>query len=334
MNALSASPSAPVLAIENLSVSFERGGRRIRAVRDVSLTLAPGEVVGLVGESGSGKSVTMMSAVRLLDPRRARIEARTLQVAGHSVLDLGKRELEDLRGPTVSYIFQDPLTALNPLLTIGRQITEGLRRHRGLSREGARARAIELLGNVGIPAPDLRVRQLPHQLSGGMRQRAMIAMALALAPKLLIADEPTTALDVTVQAEIVRLVQRIQREEGMAMVWVTHDLALLARLAGRIVVMYGGRIVEDAAAERLYETPAHPYTAGLLASTSRLDIPFRDQKPIPGSPPDPGEDIRACAFAPRCSRATDECRTAVPPLRPVAKAQSVACFHPLTDDRA
>jgi oligopeptide/dipeptide ABC transporter ATP-binding protein len=319
----------PVLDIEKLSVTFRRGDAAVRAVRDVSLRLMPGEVVGLVGESGSGKSVAMMSAMRLLDPRRAEIVADRLDVDGQPVMTLDRRGLEALRGPVVSYIFQDPATALNPLLTIGRQITEGLRRHRGLSRGDSRQEAVELLRKVGIPAPEVRVGQFPHHLSGGMRQRAMIAMALSLKPKLLIADEPTTALDVTVQAEIVRLVQRIQREEGMAMVWVTHDLALLARLAKRIVVMYGGRIVEDAPSDRLYAAPAHPYTAGLLASTSRLDIPFAEQQPIPGSPPDPTDDIRACAFAPRCSRATERCRTELPPLDFLADGRRTACFHPI-----
>ena len=327
-------PSAmPILDIENLSVTFQRGGRPVRAVRDVSLRLMPGEVVGLVGESGSGKSVAMMSAMRLLDERRAEIAARRLDVDGMAVTGLNRRGLEALRGPVVSYIFQDPATALNPLLTIGRQIGEGLRRHRGLSRDDARRASIELLEKVGVPAPERRVRQFPHQLSGGMRQRAMIAMALSLTPKLLIADEPTTALDVTVQAEIVRLVQTIQRDEGMAMVWVTHDLALLARIARRIVVMYGGRIVEDAPADRLYAAPAHPYTAGLLASTSRLDVAFADQQPIPGSPPDPASDPEGCAFAPRCFRASERCRTERPALETRA-GRRFACFHPLTEASA
>ncbi len=320
-----------VLDIENLSVTFRRGGVPVRAVRDVSLRMAPGEVVGLVGESGSGKSVAMMSAMRLLDEKRAEIAAKRLDVDGRPVGGLGRRGLEALRGPVVSYIFQDPATALNPLLTVGWQIGEGLRRHRGLSREAARREAVALLAKVGVPAPERRVRQFPHQLSGGMRQRVMIAMALSLAPKLLIADEPTTALDVTVQAEIVRLVQGIQAAEGMAMVWVTHDLALLARLARRIVVMYAGRIVEDAPADRLYAAPAHPYTAGLLASTSRLDVAFADQKPIPGSPPDPALDPVSCAFAPRCFRASERCRAERPELLAHGGRRRVACFHPLAE---
>ena len=321
-----------ILAVEDLRVTFAVGDRGLQAVRGVSLSVAPCEVVGLVGESGSGKSVAMMSVMRLVDPDRADLSAGSLAVAGRDVLRLSRRELEDMRGRVVSYIFQDPLTALNPVLTTGYQIAEVLRRHRGLSRREARRAAVDLLGQVGIPAPALRARQFPHQFSGGMRQRVGIAMALAASPRLLIADEPTTALDVTVQAEIVALVRRLQAQNGMAMVWVTHDLALLARLAHRVVVMYAGRIVEDAPAEDLYEAPAHPYTAGLLASTARLDRPFGSQDPIPGAPPDPFELIDACAFAPRCPRATARCRAGVPALAPVRPGRVAACVHPLTGD--
>ncbi len=321
--------SGALLDIADLTVRFQRRGRTIHAVRGLSLRIQPGEVVGLVGESGSGKSVAVMAAARLLDEKLARIEATRLDLDGRPVLDMTRRQLEALRGPVVSYIFQDPLSSLNPVLTVGRQLSEGLRRHRGLSRADARAAALDLLGQVGIPAPELRVAQYPHQASGGMRQRMMIAMALALRPKLLIADEPTTALDVTVQADIIRLVQRIQAEIGMAMIWVTHDLALLARVAGRILVMYGGRIVEDAPSAQLYAAPAHPYTRGLLDSTSRFDVPFRDQQPIPGNPPDPSQVLNACAFEPRCPRATDICRAQLPPLEADATGRSVACFHPL-----
>ncbi|WP_102109669.1 ABC transporter ATP-binding protein [Oceaniglobus roseus] len=322
--------SASILDIEDLHVTFRQGGRSIHAVRGVSLRLQPGEVVGVVGESGSGKSVAMMSVARLLDEKQAGIRADRLDLDGQPVLGLRKRQLEALRGPTVSYIFQDPLSSLNPVLTVGRQVTEGLRRHRGLDRAEARTVAIDLLRQVGIPSPELRVNQHPHEASGGMRQRMMIAMALALRPKLLIADEPTTALDVTVQADIIRLVQGIQREVGMAMIWVTHDLALLARVARRVVVMYGGRIVEDAPSSVLYSAPAHPYTRGLLDSTSRFDVPFRQQTPIPGTPPDPAQRIEACAFAPRCPRATDLCRSRIPPLEDRGQDRRAACFHPLT----
>ncbi len=323
--------SETVLEVERLNVSFQTGGGVVHAVRDLSLSVAPGEVIGLVGESGSGKSVSMMSVVRLLDARRAAIRAQKMTVDGRSLLDVSGRQLEAIRGPIVSYIFQDPLTALNPLLTVGRQITEGMRRHKGLSRANARGRALDLLRRVGIPAPEIRIDQLPHQMSGGMRQRVMIAIALAVDPKLLIADEPTTALDVTVQAEIVRLVQSIQRERGMAMVWVTHDLALLARLADRVVVMYAGRIVEDARAALLYAQPAHPYTAGLLASTSRIDDPFTEQEPIPGSPPDPKVVSPGCSFAPRCPRALPRCHAEVPQLFPMADGRRAACFNPLVE---
>ena len=318
--------SGNVLEVERLNVSFQTGGGTVHAVRDLSLTVAQGEVIGLVGESGSGKSVTMLSVVRLLD---APVRAAKLMVDGRSLLDVGRRELEAIRGPIVSYIFQDPLTALNPLLTVGRQITEGMRRHKRLSRNEARSRALDLLRRVGISAPEMRIDQLPHHMSGGMRQRIMIAIALAVDPKLLIADEPTTALDVTVQAEIVRLVQSIQRERGMAMVWVTHDLALLARLADRVVVMYAGRIVEDAKAALLYAQPAHPYTAGLLASTSRIDDPFTERESIPGMPPDPKTVSAGCGFQPRCPRALPRCRMEVPELFAMADGQRAACFNPL-----
>lgn len=321
--------NSAMLEVKGLNVRFQTDSGPLHAVRDLSLTVAPGEVVGLVGESGSGKSVTMMSVVRLLDRRRTEIRAEKMMVDGRSLLELGRKDLESVRGPIVSYIFQDPLTALNPLLTVGRQITEGMRRHKGMTRSAARARAIDLLRRVGIPAPEIRIDQLPYHMSGGMRQRVMIAIALAADPKLLIADEPTTALDVTVQAEIVKLVQSIQKERGMAMVWVTHDLALLAKLADRVVVMYAGRIVEDATAEQLYAQPSHPYAAGLLASTSRIDDPFTEQDPIPGTPPNPKIVSPGCSFAPRCSRVQPRCQAEVPELRGIDDGRRVACFNPI-----
>jgi oligopeptide/dipeptide ABC transporter ATP-binding protein len=321
--------TAPALEIDRLEVVFHTARQDLFAVREVSLRVEPGEVVGLVGESGSGKSVAMMSVMRLLDPKTSSISAGKLTVEGRDILSLSRRDIEDLRGRVVSYVFQDALTALNPVLTVGRQLAEVLRRHRGFSHEEARAGAIELLAEVGISDPERRVRDYPHQFSGGMRQRAMIAMALAARPHLLIADEPTTALDVTVQAEIVNLVQRLQAAEGMTMIWVTHDLALLARIARRVVVMYAGRIVEDSPADILYEAPAHPYTAGLLASTSRIDKPFGSQAAIAGSPPDPYAEITACAFLPRCPRAGERCAKEIPPLADVGAGRKAACFHPL-----
>jgi len=321
--------TGPVLDICGLTVDFRGDAGPVHAVRDLSLQVAAGEVVGIVGESGSGKSVTMLAAMGLLDSRRTVISADRLAVDGQDVLTLAPRALANLRGPVVSFVFQDPLTALNPLLTVGRQITEGLRRHRGLTRTAARALAVDLLGQVGIPEPALRLRQFPHQLSGGMRQRVMIAIALAVDPKLLIADEPTTALDVTVQAEIVRLVQSIQSARGMAMVWVTHDLALLARLAHRVVVMYAGRVVEDAPVARLYSAPAHPYTAALLASGSRIDAPFDPSEPIPGAPPDPRLAVPGCSFAPRCARVQARCHTERPPLTDLGQGQRAACWNPV-----
>jgi oligopeptide/dipeptide ABC transporter ATP-binding protein len=321
-----------LLDIADLTVTFQTDGLPVQAVRGVSLSVAEGEVVGIVGESGSGKSVTMLAAVRLLDESRAALGATRLRIGGEDVLAMTSRALARLRGPVVSFIFQDPLTALNPLLTVGRQITEGLRRHLGRSAAEARATARDLLVRVGIPEPDLRLRQYPHQLSGGMRQRVMIAVALAMEPKLLVADEPTTALDVTVQAEIVRLIKSVQAERRMGLVWITHDLALLARLADRVVVMYAGAVVEEAPIARLYAAAAHPYTAGLLASTAHIDDPFVSVDPIPGQPPDPSHLPPGCAFSPRCARATDRCRTDRPLLADVAPGQRVACWHPLSGE--
>jgi len=321
--------SDAMLEIKGLDIRFLTDGGAVHVVRNLSLDVAPGEVLGLVGESGSGKSVTMMSVVRLLDERRTDIRAEKMTIDGISLTDLGPRDLEAVRGPIVSYIFQDPLTALNPFLSAGRQITEGMLRHKRMTRAAARKLALTLLQRVGIAAPETRIDQMPHQMSGGMRQRVMIAIALAADPKLLIADEPTTALDVTVQAEIVKLLQSIKRERGMSMVWVTHDLALLAKLADRVVVMYAGRIVEDCPAAQLYARPSHPYTAGLLASTSHIEDPFTERMPIPGAPPNPKNIHPGCSFAPRCGRATERCLTEVPELRATGEGRRAACFNPI-----
>src|SRR5882724_75380 len=257
--------NAALLDVEQLAVSFVgRGGSRT-VVADVSFRLDAGEAVGLVGESGSGKSISMLSLLRLL-PDGAHALAVRARFDGRELLSLTKAQLKAVRGREIAFVFQDPLAALNPVLTIGRQIMEVVRRHFHVSKTEARQRAAQLLARVGIPDPELRLRQYPHQFSGGMRQRVTIAMALAGEPRVLIADEPTTALDVTVQAEIVGLIQTLQRQTGMSVIWVTHDMALLARIADRVLVMYGGRIVEDAPVEQVFASPRHPYTRTLLAN--------------------------------------------------------------------
>jgi oligopeptide/dipeptide ABC transporter ATP-binding protein len=317
----------PLVDIADLSVTFEAAGRPLQALRGVSLTLAQGEALGIVGESGSGKSVLMLALMRLLPPR-TRIDARRMRFNGHDLLAIAERSLSSIRGREVALIFQDPMTALNPVLTVGRQIGEVLRRHKGLDLKAARAEAARLLARVGVADPGGRLDQYPHQFSGGMRQRLMIAMSLAGGPRLLIADEPTTALDVTIQAEIVELIKRLQASERMALVWVTHDLALLARVATRVVVMYAGRVVEDAPAAALYSRPRHPYTAGLLGCIARIDRPQRAAiRGLQGAPPDPFARPAGCAFAPRCALVIERCHSEDPPLADQGGGVRVACWR-------
>ena len=314
---------ALLLAVDGLDVRFGP----LHAVRNVSLTVSAGESLGVVGESGSGKSATMLALMGLHDRGSVTVSARHLSLEGEDLLRAPERRVRDLRGGTVGMVFQDPLTAMNPLYTAGFQIAEVLRRHRGFGRTAARSGAIELLASVGVPDPARRANQYPHQFSGGMRQRAMIATALAGEPRLLIADEPTTALDVTVQAEIVRLVRDVQRRTRLGLVWVTHDLALLARVADRVMVMYAGSVVEEAPAEQLYATPRHPYTAGLLSTVARLDQPRGQRaRAIPGQPPRLGMPIVGCAFAPRCALRFDRCVEA-PPLLATGPRAAAACWR-------
>ncbi len=309
-----------LLEIDDLSITFGDAA----AVRSVSLAVRSGESVGLVGESGSGKSLTMLAALGLL-PAGATRHAQRLRLGGEDVASLPEAGFGRLRGGFAGIVFQDPLTALNPLLPVAAQVAEVARRHLGLSRRGAWTRAIDLLEQVGIHDAARRARAYPHEFSGGMRQRVMIASALAAGPPLLIADEPTTALDVTVQAEIVRLIRRLQRERGKGLVWVTHDLALMAGIVDRVVVMYAGRVMETAPVDHLYTAPRHPYTQALLGSLSRLDQPVgRRGRPLAGQPPDPRETLAGCVFAERCPHRFARCAEAPPMLQ--AGASTVACW--------
>jgi len=307
--------SAPVLDVRGLEVTFRTDHGLVRAVDGVSFALEAGETLGLVGESGSGKSVTNLALMGLVPSPPGDVRAERILVAGHDLAALTPRALQRVRGRDVAMIFQDPMTSLNPLLTVGRQLTEGLEVH-GLARgKDARRRAAAGLGEVGIPEPETRLRQYPHELSGGMRQRVMIAMALLCEPKVLLADEPTTALDVTIQAQILELLRALQRRHGTAIVLVTHDLGVVAGMANRVQVMYGGRLVETAPAPALFRTPRHPYTAGLLGSVPRLtgDTAARLVS-IPGQPPDLARLPEGCAFQPRCTLAVARCERERPTL--------------------
>ena len=306
----------PLLRVENLSVAFATRHGSHTAVSDVSFSLSAGETLGVVGESGSGKSLTMLSLLQLL-PNGARARAARAQLGARDLLTLPRSDLDRIRGREIAIVFQDPLTALNPVVSIGRQITEVLRHHFKLDKAEARTRAIELLARVGISDPVLRLRQYPHQFSGGMRQRVTIAMALAGEPRILIADEPTTALDVTVQAQIVSLIADLLAQTRMGVIWVTHDLALLARIADRVMVMFAGRIVESASCEALFAKPQHPYTRALLANLRESAVPT-------GATAEPAP--QGCPFATRCAWVMDTCRSHMPPLSGAAHGGQVACW--------
>ena len=308
-------PDTPLLSVNGLQVEFAGRGRVVRAVRGLSYDIGPGETIGLVGESGSGKSVSALSLLGLLPKRVGRVTAGSAVFQGQDLLHLPEDKLRKIRGARIAMIFQDPLSSLNPVLTIGRQITEAIETHRGVSSKEAKKRAIELLVLVGIPGAASRINDYPHQFSGGMRQRAMIAMALSCEPSLLIADEPTTALDVTIQAQILELLRRLRTELGMAVLLITHDLGVVAGFADRLAVMYAGRIVELGPTETILADPAHPYTVGLLRSLPRLDRPRQAAlTPIEGSPPDLAAELHGCPFAPRCAWRLDRCWTDDPPL--------------------
>ena len=322
-----ASPRRTVLEVEDVRTRFHTRDGTVHAVNGISFDLSEGELLGVVGESGSGKSVTMMSLLKLLPTPPAEIVSGRVRLDGEDLMGLGLDDLRQVRGARVGFVFQDPMTSLNPVLTVGYQLTEPLRVHLRMDRSAARRHAVELLERVGIPAAASRLDDFPHQFSGGMRQRVMIAIALACNPRVLIADEPTTALDVTIQAQILELVKRLRRESGMAIVWITHDLGVMAGLADRVMVMYGGLVVERASVARLYRDPRHPYTRGLLATLPRLDGTRAERlESIPGQPPNLDRAPSACPFAPRCSHAFDRCRQENPPLEVVADGHEVACW--------
>jgi len=322
-------PEAPLLSVEDLRVQFWTGSGTVHAVNGISFDIGPGETLGIVGESGCGKSVTALALLGLL-PRAGRVRSGSARFDGRDLLQLRQRALRRLRGREIAMIFQDPMTSLNPVLTIGRQIREPLETHFGMNRKAASARAAELLDRVGIPSPDARLSDYPHQFSGGMRQRAMIAMALACRPKIMIADEPTTALDVTIQAQILALLRELVAEERTALVLITHDLGVVAGMCERVNVMYAGMFMETGSADQLFASPRHPYTLGLLQSVPRLDAARRSRlQPIEGAPRDMLQPPSACPFQPRCRYEVEESRLEVPPLVEIEPGHKVACFNPV-----
>ncbi len=327
----SGTSKGPLLDVDNLSVTFTRRGQRdVRAVDEVSFSVEAGQHVGLVGESGSGKSVTSLAIMGLLPKRGVSVDG-TVTYAGEDLLTMPRKTRNTLRGREIAMIFQDPMTSLNPVITVGMQIEEVLLRHTGASKSQARERAQHLLARVGIPDPSRRVKEYPHQLSGGMRQRVLIAISLACEPRLLIADEPTTALDVTIQAQILELLKELVTDTGTALVMITHDLGVVAGLCDEVHVMYSGRVVESAPRRPLFAEPRHPYTGGLLASIPRLDSARGTPlTPISGSPNDTLPWAEGCAFAPRCGNVINRCTQLTPTLEPVGD-RALRCLNPLSD---
>ena len=323
--------SAPMLSVQDLSVEFGlKGERSVRAVDNVSLEIRPGEHVGLVGESGSGKSVTSLAIMGLL-PKRGVRTSGSVKYEGRELLGLSRKAMSSLRGSEIAMVFQDPMSSLNPVVTIGVQLTEVIRQHNDVSKAESRNRAGDLLRKVGIPDPVRRLREYPHQMSGGMRQRILIAIALACEPKLLIADEPTTALDVTIQAQVLEVLKELVSDTGAALLMITHDLGVVAGLCDRVNVMYSGRIVESTTREVLFDQPRHPYTGGLLGSIPRLDSPRGEPlRAIPGSPTNTLPWSEGCAFAPRCANAEERCRTEPPDLL-LDGPRRLRCYYPLSE---
>ena len=317
-----------LLTVQDLRTHFFTGEGVVRAVDGVTLSVRPGETLGLVGESGCGKTVTALSILRLVPDPPGRIVGGTICFDGRDLLRLPEEEMRSIRGCAISMIFQEPMTSLNPVFTVGEQVAEGIRHHEKVSRREAWDRAVEVLRRVKIPDPARRAYEYPHQLSGGLRQRVMIAMALALGPRLLIADEPTTALDVTIQAQIIELLMGLQEEMQMAVILITHDLGVIAETADRVVVMYAGRVVEEASAEQLFETPLHPYTQGLLESLPKLEAGKRHRRltAIPGLIPNLLDLPTGCKFAPRCPKVVGDCWPTEPDLREVRPGHWARCI--------
>jgi peptide/nickel transport system ATP-binding protein len=315
-----------LLDVRDLEVEFRTTAGAVSAVNGISFQIAAGETVGLVGESGSGKSVTSRAIMGLLPPKTSTVRG-SIMLSGDQLVGLSEQQYRKIRGEHVAMVFQDPLTALNPLYTAGEQVAEALRFHFGLNRSTAAARARDLFADVGLPDPDGIVGKYPHELSGGMRQRVMIAMALACEPELLIADEPTTALDVTIQAQILELLRDLVRERGMALLLITHDLGVVRELCERAIVLYAGRIAETAPVASLFAAPHHPYTAGLAASNPQIASRRARLPQIPGGPPNPASVPPGCPFSPRCPAAIDRCATEVPPLVPTSDDRMAACHR-------
>ena len=317
----------PLLELKDLAVQFRTDEGVVHAVNGVSLKIEEGETIAIVGESGSGKSVTVLATLKLIPTPPGEIVGGSANFFGRDLIQMESEEINQVRGSQIGMIFQDPLSSLNPVLSIGKQLTESMMLHLKFSQEEANQRAAELLEMVGIPNAKDRLNDYPHQFSGGMRQRVMIAMALSCNPQILIADEPTTALDVTIQAQFVELVKRLRKELGLAIIWITHDLGIVAGLAKRVIVMYGGYFVEEASVKDLYANPLHPYTLGLLKSLPRLDAKeHRRLLSIDGIPPVLYETPTSCPFAPRCAFAVERCRNENPPLEMVAPNHRIACW--------
>ncbi|RII27366.1 MAG: ABC transporter ATP-binding protein [Geobacter sp.] len=315
----------PLLCVTGLATHFHTDTSELKAVDGVDISLDEGKTLAIVGESGCGKSMTAYSIMRLVPPP-GRTVGGSIIFDGNDLLRLPYRDMRGMRGNSISMIFQEPMTSLNPVLTVGDQIMEVLRLHRKLPRREALSETIRLLGLVGIPTPDQRVGDYPHQLSGGMRQRVMIAMALACQPRLLIADEPTTALDVTIQAQILELIDQLQRETGMALLLITHDLGIVAERADHTAIMYAGKIVETAPTAELFDNPLHPYTRGLIASLPQNAVPGRPLPTIPGHVPNLADERQGCGFCPRCPVKTWECQQSAPPLKEVSSSHLVRCW--------
>jgi len=322
-----AAGSEALLSLEGLRTHFFTNDGTVRAVDGVNFSLRERETLGVVGESGCGKSITALSIMRLLS-RPGRVVAGRVMFQGRNLLEISEEEMEDIRGNDIAMIFQEPMTSLNPVFRVGDQIAESIRRHLGLNEHDARARVVDLFKKVGIPSPERRVRDYPHEMSGGMRQRVMIAMALACKPRLLIADEPTTALDVTIQAQILELIKELKETENMAVIMITHDLGVIAEVADHVAVMYAGKVVEDAPAEELFASPKHPYTQGLLSSIPSPDKLGRRLDVIKGVVPHPLNLPPGCSFAPRCPHRFPDgtCDAAFPALAPISPTHRVACY--------